>query len=162
MAVLFTTVKNTNQEVIIHFDTVAAETGTIALNTLGAATQTLTPGGTPTVNIVKFFSTGELGAGLRITRNSGAKNIIACAPENAPFLDLNSNGFSDTTYNTTDIQVTNDVAKPVTGYLVLRKVSGWDTNVETAWYGAYDDPTVVGASSTLSGSPGAPGATPIG
>ena len=152
MAVIFTTVKNTNQEVIVHFDTVAAESGTLALNTLGASTQTLTSGGTPTVNIVKFISTGELGSGLRIVRNS--KNIISCAPENAPFLDLNSNGFVDTTHNTYDIVVTNDVAKPVTGYLILRKISGWDTTVENATYGAYDDPTIVGAN-THSGSPGA-------
>ena len=93
MAVLFTTVKNTNQETIIHFDTVLAESGTIALNSLGAATQALTSGGTPTVNIVKFICSGQLGAGIRIVR--GGKNIIACAPENAPFLDLNSNGFVD-------------------------------------------------------------------
>jgi len=159
MAVLFTTVKNTNQETIIHFDTVAAESGTIALNTLGCSTQALTSGGTPTVNIVKFFSTGELGAGLRIVRNS--KNIIACAPENAPMLDLNSNGFSDHTNNTYDIVVTNDVAKPVTGYLVLRKVSGWDTTVETATYGAYDDPTVVGPDSN-SGAPAGTGSNNAG
>jgi hypothetical protein len=151
MAVLFTTVKNTNQEVIVHFDTVAAESGTLALNTLGADTQTLTSGGTPTVNIVKFVSTGELGSGLRIVRNG--KNVIACAPENAPLLDLNSIGISDSTNNTSDIVVTNDVAKPVTGYLVLRKIAGWSTKVETATYGAYDDETRVGASTTLSGSP---------
>jgi hypothetical protein len=151
MAVLFTTVKNTNQEVIVHFDTVAAESGTLALNTLGADTQTLTSGGTPTVNIVKFVSTGELGSALRIVRNG--KNVIACAPENAPLLDLNSIGISDSTNNTSDIVVTNDVAKPVTGYLVLRKIAGWSTKVETATYGAYDDETRVGASTTLSGSP---------
>jgi hypothetical protein len=151
MAVLFTTVKNTNQETIIHFDTVAAESGTIALNSLAASTQALTSGGTPTVNIVKFICTGELGAGLRVTRNG--KNIIACSPENAPFLDLNSNGISDTTNNTYDIVVVNDVAKPVTGYLVLRKVDGWSTKVEDAYYGEYDDPTRVGASTTKSGSP---------
>jgi hypothetical protein len=151
MAVIFTTVKNTNQEVIVHFDTVAAESGTLALNTLGAATQALTSGGTPTVNIVKFVSTGELGSGLRIVRNG--KNVIACAPENAPMLDLNSIGISDGTNNTSDIVVTNDVAKPVTGYLVLRKIAGWSTKVETATYGAYDDETRVGASTTLSGSP---------
>jgi len=150
MAVLFTTVKNTNQEVIVHFDTTAAESGTLALNTLGASSQALTSGGTPTVNIVKFISTGELGSGIRIVRNS--KNIIACAPENAPFLDLNSNGFADTTNNTYDIVVTNDVAKPVTGYLVLRKVAGWDTKVEYATYGAYDDETKVGPD-TNSGAP---------
>ena len=151
MAVLFTTVKNTNQETIIHFDTVLAESGTIALNSLGAATQALTSGGTPTVNIVKFVCTGELGAGTRIVRNG--KNIIACAPENAPYFDFTQNGWSDNTNNTYDIVVTNDAAKPVTGYLVLRKVAGWTTKVETATLGAYDDETRVGASTTISGSP---------
>ena len=92
-----------------------------------------------------------MGGGLRIVRNG--KNIISCAPENAPVLDLNSNGISDNTNNTYDIVVTNDVAKPVTGYLVLRKVAGWATKVETATYGAYDDETRVGASTTISGSP---------
>jgi len=150
MAVIFTTVKNTNQEVIVHFDTVAAESGTLTIANLGASTQARNSDN-PTVNIVKFISTGELGAGLRIVRNG--KNIIACAPENAPVLDLNSNGISDNTNNTYDIVVTNDVAKAVTGYLVLRKIAGWDTKVENATYGAYDDPTRVGASTTKSGSP---------
>jgi hypothetical protein len=151
MAVLFTTVRNTNQETIIHFDTVAAESGTIALNSLAAPTQTLTSGGTPTVNIVRFVTTGELGSGIRVVRN--AKNIIACSPENAPILDLTQYGISDSTNNTSDIVITNDVAKPVTGYITLRKISGWDTKVEIATYGEYDDPTRVGASTTLSGSP---------
>lgn len=151
MAVLFTTVKNTNQEVIVHFDTVAAESGTLALNTLGAPTQALTVGGTPTVNIVKFVATGADGASLRITRSG--KNIIACAPENAPLLDLNSMGISDGTNHTADIVVVNDVAKPVTGYLVLRKISGWSNKVEETTYGAYDDRSRVGASTTLDGSP---------
>lgn len=150
MAVIFTTVKNTNQETVVHFDTVAAESGTITIANLTATTQARNSD-TPAVNIVKFISTGELGAGLRIVRNG--KNIIACAPENAPFLDLNSNGISDNTNNTYDIVVTNDVAKPVTGYLVLRKIAGWSTKVEDATYGAYDDPTRVGASTTMSGSP---------
>jgi hypothetical protein len=151
MAVIFTVVKNTNQEAIVHFDTVAAESGTLELDTLSASTQELIAGGTPAVNIVKFISTGELGSGLRIVRDG--KNIISCAPENAPFLDMNSNGFVDNTNNTSDIVVTNDVAKPVTGYLFLRKVAGWATKVEPATYGAYDDETRVGASTTISGSP---------
>jgi hypothetical protein len=37
--------------------------------------------------------------------------------------------------------------------LVLRKISGWDTKVEETTYGAYDDRTRVGASTTLDGSP---------
>ena len=150
MAVLFTKVRNTNQEVIVHFDTVTTEDGTLALDTLGADTQSRNSD-TPTVNIVKFISTGELGSGLRIVR--GGKNIIACAPENAPVLDLNANGISDNTNNTDDIVVTNDTNKPITGYLVLRKIAGWSTKVETATYGAYDDESAVGALS-ISGSPG--------
>ena len=142
MAVLFTTVKNTNQETVIHFDTVAAESGTITIANLTASTQARNSDA-PAVNIVKFFCTGQLTSALRIVRNG--KNIIACAPENAPTLDLNSNGISDNTNNTYDIVVTNEVAKPVTGYLVLRKVAGWSTKVEEATYGSYDDRTAVGS-----------------
>lgn len=143
MAVLFTTVKNTNQEIVIHFDSVAVENGTIALNTLAAATQALTAGGTPTVNITKIFCFGQLGSGARIVRNG--KNVFACAPENAPLVDYTQNGFTDNINNTYDIQIFNDVAKPITGYLVLRKVAGWDTKVETAQFGSYDNNTVVGS-----------------
>ena len=150
MAVLFTTVKNTNQETIIHFDTVAAESGTITIANLTASTQARNSE-TPAVNIVKFFCSGATGAGTRITRSG--KNIISVAPENAPVFDFNSNGFVDNTNNTADIVVVNDAAKPVTGYIVLRKVAGWATKVETATYGAYDDETRVGASTTVSGSP---------
>jgi hypothetical protein len=151
MAVLFTTIKNTNQETVIHFDTVAAESGTISLASLGCATQARNSDA-PTVNITKVLITGELGAGTRITRSG--KNIISAAPENAPFFDFTQNGWSDTTNNTADIVIVNDAAKAVNGYLVLRKVAGWDTTVENATYGAYDDPTIVGASTTQSGSPG--------
>jgi hypothetical protein len=151
MAVLFTTVKNTNLETVIHFDTVAAESGTITLANLTADGTQARNSDAPAVNIVKFFCTGQLTAGLLIVRNG--KNIIACAPENAPVLDLNQNGFVDNINNTYDIVVTNTVAKPVTGYIVLRKVAGWSTKVETATYGAYDDVTRVGASTSQSGSP---------
>jgi hypothetical protein len=142
MAVLFTTVKNTNQETVIHFDTVAAESGTITIANLTASTQARNSDA-PAVNIVKFFCSGAVGAGTRITRSG--KNIISVAPENAPAFDFNSNGFVDNTNNTADIVVVNDAAKPVTGYIVLRKVAGWSTKVEEATYGAYDDRTAVGS-----------------
>ena len=150
MAVLFTTVRNTNQETIIHFDTVAAESGTITIADLAAATQARNSD-TPKVNIVRFICTGADGAGTRVTRSG--KNIISVAPENAPILDLTQYGISDSTNNTADVVIVNDVAKPVTGYITLRKIQGWSTKVENEVYGAYDDPTRVGASTTMSGSP---------
>lgn len=151
MAMTFTTLKNTNRETVIHFASTAAESGTIALNTLAAATQALTVGGTPTVSITKWSVVGELGSGVTITRNS--KLVIACAPENAPYLEDNSWGIPLGIEDTSDIVVTNLAAKQVTGILVLRKQTGWNTKVENEVYGAYDDPTRVGASTTLSGSP---------
>jgi hypothetical protein len=150
MAVTLTTIRNTNQETIIHFSSSAIETGVITLANLGASTQARNAD-TPTVNIVKFVTTGELTSFVKVLRNT--KQIIACAPENAPFLDLNTYGISDSQDNTVDITISNVTAKAVTGYIWLRKVAGWDTKVETATYGAYDDVTRVGASTTLSGSP---------
>ena len=146
-----TTVRNTNQETIIHFQSGAIETGTITIAGLAATSQAAVVGGTPTVNIVRFVSTGEDGASVTVLRNS--KVLIACAPENAPLLDLTSMGITEAQQNTYDIVISNNVAKQVTGYITLRKVAGWATKVEEATYGAYDDPTRVGASTTLSGSP---------
>lgn len=151
MAMALTTVRNTNQETIIHFQSSAIETGTITIANLTASTQARNAD-TPTVNIVRFVATGEDTASVTVLRNTN-KVLIACAPENAPLLDLTSMGISEAQYNTTDIIISNNVAKQVTGYITLRKIAGWSTKVETAVYGAYDDETRVGASTSKSGSP---------
>ena len=150
MAMTLTTVKNTNQETVIHFTSSAAESSTITIANLTAATQARNAD-TPNVTIVKFSVMGELGSKVTINRNS--KIVIACAPENAPYMEANSWGIPINNDSTSDIVVTNGVAKDVSGFLVLRKVAGWDTKVETATYGAYDDTSRVGASTTLDGSP---------
>ena len=150
MAMTITTLKNTNQETVIHFASSLVESGTITIANLTATTQARNSD-TPTVNIVKYSITGELGSHVRIIRNS--KNVIACAPENAPYAELNAWGIPLTNDNTFDIVINNNSAKDVTGVLVLRKIAGWSTKVEDATYGAYDDPTRVGASTTMSGSP---------
>jgi len=150
MPMVFTTLKNTNQESVIHFASSAAESGTITIANLTATSQARNAA-TPTVNIVKWQITGELASKVSVVRNS--KNVIVCAPENAPYAELNAWGIPLTNDNTSDIVVTNGAAKDVTGILVLRKVAGWSTKVEDATYGAYDDPTRGGASTTLSGSP---------
>lgn len=151
MAVNFTTIKNTNQETIIHFESPATiQNGTITIADLAAASQARNSD-TPKVNIVRFVATGEVGSAVIVQRD--IKTIIACAPENAPILDLPSMGISENQENDADIVIQNQTAKQVTGYITLRKVQGWDTKFEPATYGAYDDPTRVGASTTLSGSP---------
>lgn len=147
---LLTTVKNTNQETVIHFSSSAAESGTITIANLTATTQARNSDA-PVVDIVKYQITGELGSHVRIQRNS--KNVIACAPENAPYAEFNAWGIPVNIDNTFDIVINNNSAKDITGFLVLRKKAGWSTKVENATYGAYDDPTTVGAR-TISGSPG--------
>ena len=150
MAMTITTLKNTNQETVIHFTSSAAESGTITIANLTASTQARNSD-TPAVNIVKWQISGELASKVTVNRNS--KIVIACAPENAPYAELNAWGIPLTNDNTSDIVITNGAAKDVTGILVLRKVAGWATKVENEVYGAYDDVSRVGASTTLSGSP---------
>jgi hypothetical protein len=145
-----TIIRNTNQETIIKYEGSSVDTAaTIDISTLAASTQARNSD-TPTVNIVKFICSGLLTGGVTVVRNS--VTILAAAPENAPVLDLTQNGISDSVQNTSNIVITTTGAAS-TGYLVLRKVAGWDTKVETATYGAYDDVTRVGASTTMSGSP---------
>jgi len=147
----FTTIRNTNQETIIHFETVGVFSGTIDIAAdLTAATQARNSDA-PLVNIVRFVTTGELGSLVIVSRNG--KNIIACAPENAPLLDLTSMGISDGTQHDKNIVIASVNDKAVSGYITLRKLQGWSTKVENEAYGAYDDPTRVGASTTVRGSP---------
>lgn len=149
-AVALTTIKNTNQETVIKFEGASGSTdGTITIANLTAGTQARNSDA-PVVNIVKLVSAGLLSSGVVIKRNSTV--VMACAPENAPVINLTQDGISDGVNNTYDIvvSVTGAIA---TGYIVLRKLAGWSTKVETATYGAYDDEARVGASTTKDGSP---------
>jgi len=145
-----TIIRNTNLETIIKYEGSSTDTAaTIDISTLAATTQARNSD-TPTVNIVKFIATGLLTSGVQIVRNG--VSVLAAAPENAPTIDLTQDRISDNIQNTSNIVITTTGAAS-TGYLVLRKIAGWNTKVETATYGAYDDESRVGASTTMSGSP---------
>ena len=148
-AINFTTIKNTNNETVIKFQGAATDTGTITIANLTASTQARNSDN-PVVNITKFFCMGLLTSGVSVTRNSVVS--LVAAPENAPTFDFTSNGWTDSVNNTYDLAFTISGAN-VVGYIVLHKMAGWDTKVEYATYGAYDDLTRVGASTTMSGSP---------
>lgn len=141
-AVRTTIIRNTNQETIIKYEGAASDTAaTIDISLLAAPSQARNSD-TPTVNIIKFMCAGLLTAGVTVLRNG--VYVLAAAPENAPILDLTQNGISDNVQNTQNIVITCTGALS-TGYIVLRKVAGWSTKVETATYGAYDNETVVGS-----------------
>jgi hypothetical protein len=143
MAVNFTTIKNTNQETIIHFESPATvQNGTITIADLTAATE-VRNSDTPKVNIVRLVASGEDGSTLLIQRDG--KTVLVCAPENAPMIDLPSFGISDNQKNDKDIVFQNQTEKQISGYITLRKVQGWSTKVETATYGSYDNPSASGS-----------------
>jgi hypothetical protein len=154
MAVTKTILKNTNQESVVKVAGTAAS-ATIDLSVdLVASTQTIPAPSTQAVNIAGVQWVGLPDATITITRNS--VNILTLPGGGADYIEFAAgSGFVDNIENTSDIVVTIAGAEAQC-YLVLRKVSGYATKVETAVYGAYDDETRVGASTTLSGSPDKP------
>jgi hypothetical protein len=145
----FDTLRNTNQESIVKFSGASGDTGSIVIANIGAATQARNSD-TPTVNMVRIIASGLTNSNLTITR--GGITVFAGSPGAVIELEFISNGFSDSVGNTSDLSFTIGTAA-VTGYMTLRKIAGWSTKVENETYGAYDDPTRVGASTTMSGSP---------
>lgn len=150
MAVTKTVLKNTNNETVVKVAGASAA-ATIDLQTdCLAATQAL-DGATQTVNIVGLQYTGLASSSITVSRNS--TNIFTIGAEGEGTIDLAAGaGFVDPIENTFDITVTIAGAEAQC-YLVLRKIGGYATKVENATYGAYDDPTRVGASTTMPGSP---------
>lgn len=124
---------------------------TVTSGTQTGITLTYVNGTVPTVNIVKFAITGALTSKLLITRNS--KVVVASAPENAPVFDLNGLLVcGNSVENTSDIVLDNKVAVDVTGYIVLRKVAGWENFPQYPQYGSYASDTKVGPSA-VDGAP---------
>jgi hypothetical protein len=150
MAVAKTILKNTNQESVVKIAGTAAS-ATIDLSVDLLASQQALDGATQRVNIAGVQWVGLPEATITIARNS--VNILTLPGGGADYIEFAAgSGFVDNIENASDIVVTIAGAEAQC-YLVLRKVSGYATKVETAVYGAYDDETRVGASTSLSGSP---------
>ena len=144
-----TVLKNTNQETVVKITGVGSETIDLQ-TTILAATQAL-DGDTQTVNIAGLEYTGLATSTITIVRNG--VTVVSLAAEGHDYVSYAAGaGFVESTENTHDITVTIGTANAQC-YLTLRKAGGYATKVENATYGAYDDPTRVGASTTMSGSP---------
>ena len=142
MAVVKTILKNTAQEAVVKI------AGTAAAATIDLQTDILTAsqaldGATQTVNIVGVQWVGLPSATITIARNS--VNILTLPGGGADYMEFAAgNGFVDTIENTSDIVVTIGGAEAQC-YLILRKVSGYASKIETAQFGAHDDESVVGS-----------------
>lgn len=142
MAVVKTILKKTAQEAVVKVAGSGAAATISLTDDLLPTTQALTVGGTPAVNIVGAHWTGATGSTITIVRNTVQ---VLTIPADAPTqFDFEGLGFVDTVNNTSDIVVTIGGAEAQV-YLILRKVDGYSSKVETAQFGIYDNQNVVGS-----------------
>lgn len=149
MAVTKTILKNTHQEAIVKVagtaDTAIIDLD-VDLTNSGQEADT-----TQVVTLAGIVWTGALNGVITITRNSIP--VMTLNTNNPGDIDFTERGFiPDNTEQTQDISVVISGAQ-CECWIKLRKVSGYKTKIETTTYGPYDDPTRVGASTTMSGSP---------
>jgi hypothetical protein len=143
-------IRQTHQEAVVKVWGAAATTEVIDISTLLATGQAL-DGATQTVTIVGVQWTGASGGVATVTRSSETIMTLQAAPTGMLLFD-------GQTMPPDNRQATSDISVAISGaaaevWLKLRKVSGYATKIEDATYGAYDDPTRIGASTTMSGSP---------
>lgn len=145
--------KKTHQEVVVKVwpeGTDQAGDNTVVLADLAATGQEVDSGNDQVVNIAGVTWLGNPDGIITITRNSVVIMILPCTGANE--MDFTGQDVPpDTVQNTQDIEVAFSGVGQV--YLRLRKAGGYKTQVENATYGSYDDPTRVGASTTINGSP---------
>jgi len=141
MAVTKTILKNTHQEAVVKISgTAASATIDISADLLNAKQEL--NGSTVTVDIIDCIVTGLLGSGITVVRNSVP--ILAFAPENSIKLSFEGEGFRENIQNNANIVVTISGAEAHI-YLVLRKVAGFASMIETAQFGSYDNESAVGS-----------------
>lgn len=150
MAVVKTILKNTEQDAVVKVaGTAAAATITLATDLL--STRQELDGATQTVTIAGLQWSGDTNGIIQITRNS----VVIATLQTTAAGALEMNGqmmIPDSVEATSDIVVTISGAQSEC-WIRLKKVSGYKPKVEYASYGAYDDESRVGASTTTSGSP---------
>lgn len=148
--------KLTNQEAVVKVwpdESDQEGDNTIALDSLATASQVVSEDEElpPTVNIAGVTWLGEPTAIITITRGTTVVMTLPCTGANE--MDLTGQDLPpDTVENLEDLLVTFEGGVGQV-YIKLRKASGYINKSEDATYGAYDDPTRVGASTTMSGSP---------
>ena len=140
MAVTKTILKKAKHEVVVKFanDTGSAQTSTFDLD-VDALLSTEVLEGTVKVNIVELTWSGLSGSTFTLTRNS-VKIFSAVGDNPDQFI---FSGFVDGQENLSDIVCS--MSGEIYLYLTLRKNSGFETKIETAQFGSYDDTTARGS-----------------
>jgi len=140
MAVTKTILKKSKNEVVVKFANTSGsnQSSTFDLD-VDALLSTEVIEGTVKVNIVAMSFSGISGSSFQLSRNSVGIFAATCDQPHQFYFD----GFVDGIGNTHDIVCTMNGESYV--YLTLRKNSGFETKIETAQFGSYDDPTARGS-----------------
>ena len=149
MAVTKSLLKLTETDCVIKIAGTAGS-ATINLQTdLLRSTEALS--GTQTVVISTLTWTGDAAGVIAIDRNS--TRVFTLLSSASSQLDLAGQfTTSDNTQSTSSIVVTISGGQAEL-LLRVKKVSGYSSKIEPSVYGSYDDPTRIGASTTIQGSP---------
>jgi hypothetical protein len=140
MAVTKTILKRSKNEVVVKFGNSGGnnQTSTFDLD-VDALISTEVIEGTVKINIVELSWSGLTGSNFILTRNG--VSVFAGVGDNAE--QFYFEGYVDGQENTSDIVVS--MSGEIYLYLVLRKNSGFTSKIETAQFGSYDNPAVLGS-----------------
>lgn len=145
MAITKTILKKTQTDVVIKLAGVSGDGATIDLQGADVvATTEQVASGSQVVNINGVSWTGETTASITIARNSTRILTLPCGAPSQWDFDGQTMP-PDSTENTSDIIVTFGGTGNAEVYLKLRKVSGYNTKIETGAFGIYDDTNAVGS-----------------
>ena len=140
MAVTKTILKKAKHEVVVKFanDTGSAQTSTFDLD-VDALLSTEVIEGTVKVNIIEIHWAGLASSHFHIERNS-VKIFAAQGSDADQFI---CSGFVEGIENSSDLTIS--MNGEIYVYIVLRKNSGFESKIETARFGSYDDTTARGS-----------------
>jgi len=140
MAVTKTILKKSKNEVVVKFANNSGnnQTSTFDLS-VDALLSTEVIEGTVKVNILAIGFSGLNGSHFTLSRNSVGIFAAPCDQPDQFYFE----GFVDGINNTSDIVCS--MSGECYVYLTLRKNSGFETKIETAQFGSYDDDTARGS-----------------
>jgi hypothetical protein len=129
---------NNNKAIVRIVATAAADTSTISFADLVGTGDALTSGGTPRANIVRVKTSCASTTSITLTRNT----TVVGAFYGTDVIEESDWVISDV--NDQAIVVT-FVGGPGMIIIELSKIDGYSPKFESATFGAYDNPTVVGS-----------------
>lgn len=151
MAVTKTILKKTHQEAVIKIAGTGAAATISLVDDIVAAGQVADEEASQSATIVGVTWTGAANGVVEIKRNDAVIMTLQANAAGMLYFDGQSM-IPDAVESLSDVVVTISGAQAEC-WLKLRKTGGYKTTVEPEQYGPYDDPTIVGASTTMPGSP---------